>query len=119
MLSEKTIEEMKAGAEALAKYAGLAAVDPDYMAAMIRTQERAKLLKIWENDGHIQIERQARVHTNIKKDTAGQELSTTTVVHVGQHVFTDEVAELTGAFPSETLVALIALTIDAGEGFKK
>ena len=112
-LSERTIEEMKAGAAALAAHAGQHGISPAYMEAMIRTQERAKWLVSLEKEGRIKIVKQARYRTNVKED------ATRTEVFVGDNKFTDESAELTGAFPSEVLVAQVAMALAAGEDIKK
>lgn len=116
MLSEKTIAEMKAGARCLAEQLTAGHVDPDYMAAMIRTQERAKCLRELERDGKIIIEQVTRRHTNVNKVQGGDGVLTYHVIRVGKLEFRDEIGEMTGAWPSEVLVAQIVLALQAGQG---
>lgn len=110
MLSARTIAEMKAGAETLAAHAGKNGIDPEYMEAMIRTQQRASWLKALEKDGKIKIERLIRQHSN-----SDRHIPPTTVVHIGTETFDDVNAELTGSWPSEVLVARIAMALAAGQ----
>lgn len=112
-LSEKTLAEMRAGAEAVARFAGANGLTPEYMEAMVRTQQRAAWLKDLEKLGHLRIERVARLRTNDKA------LEARTVVYVGDNTFEDPSAEMTGAWPSEVVCAQIALALTAGQGVKK
>lgn len=114
-LSEKTLDEMRAGALEVAKNAGAGFVDPAYMEAMIRTQQRAQFLKSLEQEGKIRIERVLRPHTSDIEKRHGYN-GQKTLVWVGQHSFEDPSGELTGAWPSEVLVANVALALAAGEG---
>lgn len=117
-LSERTIAEMRAGAATVAAHAGAHGIDEAYMEAMIRTQQRAKWLKVLQSEGRVRVEQQSRPHTSSKVNEQGIRISTRTVVWVGDNEFTDESAELTGAFPSEVLVAQVAMALAAGEGEK-
>lgn len=111
MLSARTIAEMKAGAETLAAHAGKNGIDPEYMEAMIRTQQRASWLKALEKDGKIRIERMiSPQHLNTDRH-----IPATTVVHIGTETFDDVNAELTGSWPSEVLVARIAMALSSGQ----
>lgn len=112
MLSERTIAEMRAGAETLAKHANKSGVSEDYMQAMIRTQQRAAWLKTLEQEGRIRIERCIRPHTAIKV-LEGKLDYTVTLVRVGDETFDDPNGELVGAWPSEVLVARVALALGA------
>lgn len=112
MLSDRTIAEMKAGAEQLAKHAGRSGVDETYMEAMIRTQQRAAWLKRLEQEGEIRIERIIRPCTSMKVIDGKLDYHVT-VVHVGDETFDDPNGELVGAWPSEVLVARVALALGA------
>jgi hypothetical protein len=108
MLSEKTLAEMKAGAEQVAIHANKTGVDPEYMEAMIRTQQRAAWLKKREAEGKIEIVRTCRPNPGIDKHVAP-----VTIVKVGDELFDDPNGELVGAWPSEVLVARVALALGA------
>lgn len=112
MLSQKTIDEMRAGAEQLARHANKNGVDETYMEAMIRTQQRAVWLKALEREGKIKIERIVRPHSSIR--VAGGQLDyPVTLVMVGAETFDDPNGELVGSWPSEVLVARVALALGA------
>lgn len=98
-LIQKTIDEMTAGAKELARQRGESELPPGYMEAIIRTQQRRKLLTSWEKQGKITIERV--VYNRI---------------HIGSLSFDDIDAEKVGGYPSEVLIANIALALDAGQG---
>lgn len=111
-LSEQTIAEMKAGMGAVAKAEGRE-IDSNYMDAMIRTGIRAKWLKDREKAGQIRIEKVLRRYTSgAKMPGDGFEF----VVHVGLEQFTDPNACLLGYWPSEVLLAQVALALGAGVG---
>lgn len=112
-LSQKTIEEMRAGAATVAAHASTNGIDPAYMEAMIRTQQRAAWLKDQQKAGFCAVVNINRHNTNDKTH------ATYTVVKVGDEVFDDVNAELTGGWPSEVLLARVALAISAGQGAKK
>lgn len=114
-LSEKTLAEMAAGAEAVAKHLGKSGIDPEYMESMVRTQQRAMFLQNLDREGKIRVERKTRPRTN--DPMSGPQ--TTTVVHVGTNSFDDPSGEMIGAWPSEVLVAQVAMALAAGEGEKE
>lgn len=114
MLSEKTRLEMEAGAKALAVNNGIdEALAPEYMAAIIRTQQRMRQLQIWENDRKVEIEYTS--HMNVGRDG----MQHRAYVHVldanGRRwtAFDDALAERCGGWPSEVLMANIALALQA------
>lgn len=111
-LSEQTIAEMKAGMGAVAKAEGRQ-IDSDYMDAMIRTGIRAKWLADQQKSGKIRIEKVVRRNTGGAK-TPGDAFEF--VVHVGLEQFTDPNACLLGYWPSEVLLAQVALALGAGVG---
>lgn len=115
-LSDRTIEEMRAGALAVAKHAGANGLDEAYMEAMLRTQVRAAWLKTLAREGRIMIETVSENRHKVGHN--GTQLVAYNVVHVGDNKFRDEVAELTGAWPSEVLTAQIVLALGAGEAEK-
>lgn len=110
-LTDKTIAEMKAGAEALAAQRG-ETLPPGYMEAMVRTQERHRLLKVWEKEGKIIIERVSRPYKAAPDNIAM--LTSYNLIHCGDQTFDDVEAEGRGAYPSEVLIANLALAIGAG-----
>lgn len=107
-LSQKTIDEMRAGAMAVAKAAGADGIDAEYMEAIVRTGVRAAWLGELSRAGKIKLDRELRRSTN------NQLLPTKTVVWVGDERFEDPVAEVTGAWPSEVLCARVTLALGAG-----
>ena len=119
-LSEQTIAELRAGAAAVAVHASKDGIDPAYMDAMIRTQQRARWLKTLEKEGKIRIVITQRMSMQ-KRDPVTNEVlrAATHVVWVGEEQFDDPAGELVGAWPSEVLVAQIALALSAGVGDKK
>lgn len=111
-LSEQTIAEMKAGMGAVAK-AGGQEVDNAYMDAMIRTGIRAKWLRDQEKAGKIKIEKVMRRNTGGQR-TPGDGFEF--MVRVGTEQFWDPNACLLGYWPSEVLLAQVALALGAGVG---
>lgn len=114
-LSQQTIDEMKAGMRQVAEHAGKDGVDPEYMAALIRTGIRANWLKTLERENKITITRVPRRDTGNKDCGRGEDVY---VVHVGDNQFEDINGQMTGQWPSEVLVAQVALALAAGEGDK-
>jgi hypothetical protein len=119
-LSDKTLAEMEAGALALANQHGENALPPGYMEAMtgymeamIRRQERHRLLKAWEKEGKITVERVMRP-TRVNPE-AIQMMTSYNLIHCGDVIFDDVDAESRGAYPSEVLIANIALAISSGQ----
>lgn len=83
------------------------------MEAVLNTQQRYLQLKQWERDGVIEIEMQTRYHTNAKDEPARS-----TLIRVGEHTFSDPIGEERGQWPSELLMAQVALAVMAGQGRK-
>lgn len=100
---------MEAGARAAHKAAG-APLSPTYMADIMRTQERMAQLKKWERDDKVKIEFATRYRTNTEEPIRA------TIVHVGELQFQDLHAQEVGSWPSEVLIAEIALALMAGQG---
>lgn len=111
-LSQRTITEMATGAEALAKATGEAGMDAEYVAALLRTQQRANFLKELEGEGKCRVEHRTRPRTN----DPGSGPSKQRIVHVGDNMFHDDAAELNGCWPSEVLIANVVLALAAGQG---
>lgn len=111
-LSQRTIDEMKAGMKQVAAHSGNGDVSDDYMDAMIRTGVRAKWLRDREREGRLRIEKVMRAATNTK--TPGE--VPVYIVYIGQEQFADDNACLTGCWPSEVLMAHVALALGAGIG---
>lgn len=112
-ISEQTKLEMEAGALQLAKVLGKVELPPGYMEQVYATQMRHRQLKEWEKEGHITIEWVGR------RDTKNERAAHHVMVHCGEHSFNDIPAEEAGAFPSEVLIANIALALAAGQGNKR
>jgi hypothetical protein len=110
-LSDKTLAEIEAGTKQVKRNANESDTLPEgYMDAMIRTHERNRLLRMWENDGKITVEYTKRYTS--QKQAEGEQFHT--VVHVkGGGSFTDLMAERVGGFPSEVLIAQLALCLRA------
>lgn len=113
-LSAKTLAEMRAGALALAAHANKDGIDPAYMDAMIKTQQRAAFLRSLAQERKITIEKTPRPRSNDKTYGPPEQI----VVYVGGEMFTDEIALMSGSWPSEALVAQVALAVAAGVGAK-
>lgn len=74
------------------------ALSPETIVEQLAIHKRRELLKKWEKEGI------TKTYWRI-------------VIHCGQHEFTDVSAEEAGCFPSEYLIAQLALAIEAGKGF--
>lgn len=97
VLPDKTILEMRAGAMAVAK-AGGPSVDSDVLGMLERAQQRMAALRRWEREGTLRVVATA----------------TRLLHYVGAEVFEEEQVVLEwGGYPSELLVARIALAIQA------
>lgn len=109
-LRDKTLAEMQAGARVLEEKFQGAKLEADYMLAVERTGHRSKALAEWERQGYVTIEIQTR--TNPDRVPL---LTHTKVVHVrGGPSFTEDPEILAaGGFPSELLIARLALAIQA------
>lgn len=114
-LSQRTIDEMKAGMAQAAAHGG-GAVTAEYMDAMIRTGMRAKWLRDREKEGKLKIVKVQRGNTSAKKEGDNWVYE----VHMGKgptlQVFLDDNACLMGAWPTEILMANVALALGAGIG---
>jgi hypothetical protein len=110
-LSDRTLAEMKAGAEKVAENNGTE-LDPGWLDRIVTIQDRMRVLRFWENKGIVRMERV----TVPREDDATGPINRVVrrIVWVGPKSFTDEVAELNGCWPSELLIAEVTLAIDAG-----
>lgn len=124
-VSEKTRLEMEAGARQLAVTNGTD-LPPGYMEAIVRTHERNAQLRRWETSGKIVVEHTKRYksgNVSYKKDNArygvdaGAPETWHTIIHVlpakDGPSFSDIEAEKVGAYPSEVLLANIALYLQS------
>jgi hypothetical protein len=105
-LSQKVLDEMTAGANALAAHNNRAKVTPEDFARLMLLQERNQLLRYWE--------RQRLLHTVMVSHPTqtGRRLETErwTEYHCKDGpVFDDKEAEKLGCSPSELLIANLAL----------
>lgn len=105
-ISEKTLAEMEAGALALAKSRGETELSPGYLEAIVRTQMRYNCMRAWEKEGKITIE--PVILDNTRRAAAYK------LIHCGDVTFDDRDAESRGAYPSEVLIANIALALSSG-----
>lgn len=117
-VSEKTRLEMEAGAKQLAIVNGKD-LSPDYLAAVIRTQERDAQLRRWIVSGKIKIEEPTRYQqgtVRYKREPGDRDPNEVTI-HVlpkaGGPKFTDTEAVKSGGYPSEVLIANIALYLQS------
>lgn len=111
-INARTLAEMEAGARALAQAQGRDADVSDLLYRVRTVAERHEALKRWERKGLIRIERTSE--TNLKSN----QLEHRTLHHVKDGpTFEDSPEALTyGGYPSELLVAQIALAIAAVGG---
>ena len=115
-VTERTKLEMMAGAKALAAARGVnVTISPEYMDAVFNTQKRMACIRAWEKEGIITIEKRQEIKA---PDMIGVRTMpvTWTIIHVGKHEFEDRDAESKGIFPSELLLANVALCIEATSG---
>ena len=113
MLSGRTLQEIEAGARALAARRSDPALPFGYMEAIMRTAIRHGALRRWEQDGALQIE----TVTKPTNDTTGKKpmLESYRLYHVKDGpTFDDRFAEQNGTSPSELLIANIALAMGCG-----
>lgn len=117
-LSEKTRLEMEAGAKQLAIVNGTP-LSPDYLAAVVRTQQRDAQLRRWIVEKKVKVEEPTRHQQgNVRyyNDPAlglVKEVTITVLPHKGGPTFTDAEALKSGGYPSEVLIANIALALQA------
>lgn len=105
MITERTRQEMEAGARALSKGNAL---PEGYMDAIMRTADRMAQLEQWAKDGRVVIDKTVRYYGSMRQRQ--------TIIHVGTKLtFHDEFAEANGSFPSELMIAKIALALEANQ----
>lgn len=115
-MSEKTRLEMEAGARQLAVVRG-EDLSPEYMAAALRTQERDAQLRRWITGNKVKVLDPARYIAGTVRYK--RDLMPDTPTHVVLKVlpdgpeFTDKEAEKNGGYPSELLIANLALALQA------
>lgn len=115
-LSDKTLLEMETGAKQLAAVNGTA-LEPGYMDGIIRTQQRHSQLTKWERDRKVEIETTSSFVNGTP--TGNTSLIHRTVIHVldDHHLrwmaFDDILAEKVGGWPSEVLMANVALALQS------
>ena len=107
-LSEKTILEMEAGARAVAKYNSDDPMSVEQMENTLKIAHRYAQYQKWEREGRIST-------YTLRGDDRPQRFRQ---IHYGSLVFTDRDAEEHGSFPSELLIAQIALALTAGQDKK-
>jgi hypothetical protein len=114
--SEQTRLEMEAGAKQLAIVRGQD-LPPDYMAAVIRTQERNAQLRRWITDRKVRVrdpDRYAAGTVRYKRAMPeGDEITIEVLPDKGGPTFTDTEAVKAGSHPSEVLIANIALYLQS------
>lgn len=117
-VSEKTRLEMEAGAKQLAVVNGVD-LSPDYLAAVLRTQERDAQLRRWIVDRKVRVEEPSRHqqgnvrYRNDPLEARVKEVTITVLPDRGGPSFTDTAALKSGGYPSEVLIANIALALQA------
>lgn len=117
-LAEKTRLEMEAGARQLAIVRG-ADLSPDYLAAVLRTQSRDAQLRRWIVTKKVRVNDPSRYQQgNVRyertpEERAGQEVTIQAMPDKGGPTFTDSEALKTGGYPSEVLIANIALYLQS------
>lgn len=116
-LSAATLAEMAEGAAQVRRNSGVdGALPPGYLDVIMKTQQRMMTLKQWERQNRVEIEYATRFRTGDK-----EEPFRATLVHVNmpdgtKATFQDLHAQETGGWPSEYLIAQIALALMANEG---
>lgn len=113
---------MEAGARQIAAAKG-EPLSPEYMDAVLRTQQRHAQLRRWENDGKVRVDHTWRYQNgNVRYKHDGLDerdpgYSTIIVRPRNRDLdavqFTDKEAEANGSFPSEVLIANIALYLQS------
>jgi hypothetical protein len=104
--------EMAAGAQAVANQSGKV-LPADYMDAILRTADRHAQLKAWEAEGRIQIVKQVSYPPYDTKTGATRWIE----IRIGSKLKFDtrETEQDMGSFPSELLIAKIALALEANQ----
>ena len=114
-LSEKTLLEMEAGARALAKFNSDDLMSAEQMENTLKIAHRYAQYQKWERDGLISTEWILCYPYIVRENGRPQRFRQ---IHCGSLVFTDRDAEEHGSFPSELLIAQIALALAAGQDKK-
>lgn len=111
-LPDKTLLEMHAGAMAIANGLGHS-LDDKFLESIARTYERMEALNRWQKEGKLRIERHAPRGAGADYPRAEPQPERR-LYYVGDEVFEDDdLSLMSGAHPSELLVARIALAIGA------
>lgn len=119
-MAEKTRLEIEAGARQLAIVNGTP-LTPGYMEAVLRTQQRDAQLRRWIVEKKIRIQEPTRFMSGgvryKREQMPGEKETADVVIHVlpdkGGPTFTDTEALKTGGYPSEVLIANIALYLQS------
>lgn len=113
-LSQKTLDELAAGAAALAAQSARTTLSPERLKELVSVQERAACLRDWERKGWLTV---YKPPIRMLSDTGVREIDPT-VYKVRSSTgsdtlveFDDRVAEANGTSPSELLLANIALAL--------
>ena len=111
-ITERTRLEMQAGARAIANTRGVT-LAPDYFDAVLRTADRHAQLMLWEAEGRLRIEKKMDWAPYGTINPVNQRWIE---IHIGKLIFdTRETEQDMGSFPSELLIAKIALALEANQ----
>lgn len=110
-ITEQTRREMEAGAKAIANTSGYK-LPADYVDVVLRTADRHAQLMLWEAEGRIRIEKM----TGVDPATGCVE-ARWLEIRIGSKITYDtrETEQDMGSFPSELLIAKIALALEANQ----
>lgn len=117
-MAEKTRLEIEAGAKQLAIVNGTP-LTPGYMEAVLRTQQRDAQLRRWIIEKKVRVNEPTRyMQGGVRyKREPGYKEATDVTIHVlpdkGGPTFTDTEALKNGGYPSELLIANIALYLQS------
>lgn len=103
-LSKKTLLEMNAGIEQLRKNG--VDLKPNHLKKMVRSRERRQLLDAWIGSRKVSKVPIEELHGHVIG------------IRVGDQIFYDDEAALAGSYPSEVLIANLALALGAGVGME-
>lgn len=109
MITERTRQEMEAGARVVASNTGMV-TGPEYMDAVLRTADRYAQLQAWEAEGRLRLVKQVG-HDQYGGGTRERWVE----VRIGRFTFDSRKPEYqaAGSFPSELMFAQIALALNA------
>lgn len=112
-ITEQTRLEMQAGAKAVANTRGIT-LAPDYFDAVLRTADRHAQLMAWEAEGRLRIAKRVLYPP---LDTGSTGSTRWIEIQIGTKLKFDtrETEKDMGAFPSELLIAQIALALEANQ----